>query len=189
MLQVSPAAETEKGTINNAEMTNRFTEIPFMQRQVLGSNVGDERRAKACAARFRTPAPSTGWATARRTRQLRAFADGSQTGPHRKPCCADEKRLRLTSHAEPSFDKGRRFKRRQYYPEPDRPSAGRRRTDSPAGTGLELLRMRLPRPCSRVRTAGEATKYSACFSRMSPAGSGPPTDAQPGPNDARYGGP
>ena len=40
---------------------------------VQGSNVGDERRAKACAARFSTSARSTGWATAKRWRALCAF--------------------------------------------------------------------------------------------------------------------
>ena len=52
---------------------------------MLSFNVGDERRAKACAARFRTSARSTGWATARRWRALCAFADSSQTGLHGKP--------------------------------------------------------------------------------------------------------
>jgi len=44
----------------------------------VGSNVGDERRAKRREAAFGTSARSTGWATARLARVLRAFADGSQ---------------------------------------------------------------------------------------------------------------
>ena len=54
--------------------------------QKLGSNVGDERRAKRREAAFGTSARSTGWATAMRGRVLRAFANVSQTSPVRKVC-------------------------------------------------------------------------------------------------------
>ena len=94
----------------------------------VGSNVGDERRAKACAARFRTSARSTGWATARRGRVLRAFADGSQTGLRRKPTA----RTRATDDRPAWQSQVFEQRRNLRCSDPDRPPAGRRRTDSPA---------------------------------------------------------